>query len=698
MTHLQNDELLVEIDDASGALRAVTDRKSSIELVSEPRLAESFRLLVPIHDDGGSYVRGTDQMAASIVLRGTRADIHWEGPLRDTATREIDIAVSALIQLDGRRLSVRLTVVNRSQYRVAEVWYPVIGGVTGVGPRESTRMYVPENGFDWQDEKSFAEFVGRRWHPNAVPEYFFGYPGRLPMPWIDLYNAVLDTGVYIGCHDLDPRYKAVRLELLPGAGFGRDDPWPRDGELEDGEIPAGALISWTLFPHLDAGQTLETPTVAIEFHDGDWRHGAAIFKQWFRTHWPAPAGRPSWMRQEQAFQFTNFLHPEGRVLRRFEDIPRCAREGAQFGVTTLCVYGWNVGGAESHHPRYEPDPRLGTWRDLQIAIRECHKIGVRVIFLVNLQPVDVLIPEFESEYARYVSRDANGYAWPSGYGFATLAARMDIDRRPQVFASPAYPEFRQRIISQVCRLADIGADGAHIDKLAWAEVKLAFNSDLHGGVDQVEWRGILDAMSEMLEACRAINPEFCFSYEGAWDRLMQYTDANWAWHEPWKLDHVAIQRLVFSEWLCCLAVYQPFDFNVVSNAIRQGFQLMVAPNVFTASLGERPWGKIGEYIREALAIRNRLKSTIYLGEFEGETGALLDKDDYLAYGVHLNPESGRRACVIANFSDAVKETVFKFDDNHSNVAVHAPFAESEFLQLPTLLSIPPERFVVVEQR
>ena len=54
----------------------------------------------------------------------------------------------------------------------------------------------------------------------------------------------------------------------------------------------------------------------------------------------------------------------------------------------------------------------------------------------------------------------------------TLGARIGITRRPMVKASPSFPEFREIIVRQMRRLAEIGADGVHIDKLAWGDFVL----------------------------------------------------------------------------------------------------------------------------------------------------------------------------------------------------------------------------------
>ena len=70
--------------------------------------------------------------------------------------------------------------------------------------------------------------------------------------------------------------------------------------------------------------------------------------------------------------------PEGNINYRFHQIPQLARDGLKYGVAALQIAGWQRGGHDNGYPYYEPDPRLGTWAELEEAIRQCHAMGVRV--------------------------------------------------------------------------------------------------------------------------------------------------------------------------------------------------------------------------------------------------------------------------------------------------------------------------------
>ena len=61
-----------------------------------------------------------------------------------------------------------------------------------------------------------------------------------------------------------------------------------------------------------------------------------------------------------------FLLPEGNVILKFADIPRWAEDARTYGVNTVMISGWNVGGHDNQYPNCTPDPKLGTW-DVELA-------------------------------------------------------------------------------------------------------------------------------------------------------------------------------------------------------------------------------------------------------------------------------------------------------------------------------------------
>lgn len=738
---IENERYTLDLDDRNGAITGLRDRAGDLDLITSPRLvhtgylpAGSFKLLLPLPGTEANYILGRDQVLTGIreipagedaACRG--AILTWSGPLTGAPARgdlpcgRFDLDVTATIRLQEDTVTFQLQVTNRTRFKLAEVWFPILGGITGVGPREQTRALIPLAGTTANPDL-FQNFHGMVELGTPAPECSYSYPGRMPMPWLDFYNPVAGRGVYFGCHEGAARSKALWLALYPGLGHGRRDNWPRADEVapetysaapcKDGAFsgePVGLAISWINFPYTPPAETFEGPEVVLRCHDGDWHEAARYYRSWFAAAYNTPscnyalADAPkSWIHQEMAFQNTMFLLPEGNILWTFRDIPRWAAAAAECGVRSLLISGWNVGGHDNHYPMYEPDPRLGTWEELADGIRACHRLGCKVYFFVNLQPVDVDTDWYRRELQRYRSMDPWGVSVKMGWGMGTLAARMGLTKRSVVWCSPSIPEFRRIIVSQMARLASIGADGLHLDKLAWGDVLLDFNPELKVSPDRATWEGILQAVDEILSECRALNPDFAISYEGLWDRLLPYSDVVWAWHNPGDSDHTAAFKYAFPQWIPGLSISQPYDYNVVNTAVRYGYQLFIGPAHYTSSLGSRPMRALAWYIKEVLTMRQALKEFIYLSEFLDVEEAQVACGSDIRFNTHRNRATGQRACVLANYGESVQTATIAFTDSApartreaGQALVYRPGCTPEPVGLPITLAIPAERLAVV---
>jgi hypothetical protein len=356
------------------------------------------------------------------------------------------------------------------------------------------------------------------------------------------------------------------------------------------------------------------------------------------------------------------------------------------------ISGWNVGGHDSHYPDYTPDPRLGTWNDLEDAVEACHALGVRVLFFANIQYVDCSTDWYRRELHRYRMMTAKGQTNALGWGMGSLGARMGYTCPPNSKCDPAFPEFRRIIVEQMVRLAEIGADGVHFDKVHGGDMD--FNPALSLAPDRAEPTGIIECMEETLEACRKVRPDFCLSVESHWDRLLQYCDAWWLWFDM--LDHVPVMKYTFPEFLPTFPVVQPWDYNNVNNAVRYGYQILVGPVRFSASMADDQSRPISRYIREVIRIREELEDTIFFGECLDTMEARVAPARLLRYGTFRNPETGQRACVLVNLGVEPVCTNVTFEEPCAQTArIYKPFEDVTDEALGTAITVPGERLAIV---
>jgi len=699
---LENSAYAIALDSASGIIVSLWDKKSGVNLITEPRLADNFRLLIPLRDLEANYILGREQRLTRYEKGPDRLTLTWQGPLTNPRGR-FDVAVTMTILLTAMAVEFSLEVHNQTPHDIAEVWYPILGGFTGIGRRQDCREMIPVAGHS-SNTNLFHTFEGRSAAGGlGIPyaEVIYAYPAPMPMPWISLYNTKLNRALYFACHDRVCRYKAVRFELHPGIGSRRyGGNWPRGEEIDAASTPCGLRLHWAHFPYTKPQQSFSGPAVVLQFLDGDWHDAARLYRQWYESQFPILSPTSNWMRQKPAFVDTMFLLPEGNVVLKFRDIPQWARNAADFGVTSVLISGWNVGGHDGSYPEYEPDPRLGTWDDLKQGIRACHQMGVHVFFFANIQPVRVDTDWFKRELHRYTARDKWGVDYEGmGFGMGTLGARLGFTRVPLLGECSGIPAYREMLVGKMQKLAAIGADGLHIDKL-WPERGLDFNPLSTLSPDQATSVGRLLALEEILRACRAINPEFALSTECAWDRTLAYSNVAWAWHNN-AADHVPVMKFTFPEWFPGMAAPQPFDTTAVNNAVRYGYQIFLGPGNYVApeSLAYPPMRQLSAYVREVLQVLEPVKDTVTLGEFLDTLSVQFEGPEEMQYSVFRNPRTGKRACVVVNMGESSsRATVKGFDGSGGGeVEIRQPFICPHPAHLPVEVEIPSERFVIVAE-
>jgi len=699
----ENELYRVELDRRNGVIRRVLDKAGGMDLIGEPRLAENFRLLLPLPGLHANYICGVEQDPPAIERTPEGLLLHWDGPLRN-AHGKFNLDVTMRIEFVGGAIHFPIAVRNGTPHRLAEVWYPILGGFKGLGEGEArleTQALVP-HGFTQRTGQLLRDFQPAGESLGCLcPEQAFSYPGHMPMPWCSFYHGGLGRGFYFASHDPLPRARALRFTMAPGAATGRvGTSWPTAAER--GEMPAGITMNWAFFPYAKPGETFEGAPVVLQCHEGDWRRSAALYREWFTARFPLVDSRKHWLRRATEFMNTMFMLPEDNVNFTYADIPAWAKTAADFGLKSVQISGWQVGGHDRGYPHYEPEPRLGTWEELEAGVRACHQMGLRVYFFANVQPADITTEWYRKELHRYIIMDLWGNpVYYHGWGMGTLGARMGLTRVNSTDMNPAHPEVRDIIVRQITKLAQIGADGVHLDKL-FAH-PLDFNPRLEGGPDLAMHEGILRCVEELLEACRRINPEFCLSYENNWDRLMSYSDVCW-----WGTG-LSVMKEVFPQWAATTGITQPWAFNLVNAAVLGGHFIMVGPAYYTRAMDYEPMQALCAYVAEVARIRGELHEVLSRGRIVAAsaepfaraepvvnvTGPFAQAPD-ARWTVFQDVDTGRRAAVLGNLGVEPLEARVEFEGRAGREALlYQPFEEVRRAAEPARLLIPSERIAVM---
>jgi hypothetical protein len=285
---LENEHYRVEVSRANGAITRILDKTGNLELIREPRLAGNFKFTLPLPGQEpwetieANYLVGRDQALTAHDLQGPMLTLRWQR-LKSRSGAPYDVATTMGIALEKEAIRFTLRIENHTRYPLGEVFFPVLGGVTGLGHRsrelKSTKLVRPA-GTGITTADIFFLYPNLSGLGDQGPEQFSVYPKDLAEPWLEFFSPRPRRSVYLGAHDRDDRSLVLHLELLPGiAETPRwDGNWPRREELQG--QPAGVLLSFVHFAQHPAGKTYEAAPVVLQAHDGDWHAGQPIYRRW----------------------------------------------------------------------------------------------------------------------------------------------------------------------------------------------------------------------------------------------------------------------------------------------------------------------------------------------------------------------------------------------------------------------------------
>ncbi len=664
---LENGRCLVEVRRDNAAVTRVLDKGSRIELTSPRELAENFRLLLVLPDNSTSTILGKDQALSRVSRVADRLTLAWDGPMKDTAGKRHKLAARMGLKLVGGELQFTFHLDNGTAGKVREVRYPMIGGLGKFGQPGKTGdgvLWIPTSVPRTKEMNS--PFGAMQW----------AYPGEANMAFCCIQSAAAKKSLYFAAHDQIARYKVYRFEEHGGDGAK--------------DVAASVIHN----PFTPPGKSFDGSTVVVRVVDGDWRAAGRVYRAWFEKTFGICKPADCWIRRQSFFLFTMFKLPEGTINLTFKDIPQWAKEAKDHGLGAVQISGWQVGGHDNGYPLYTPDPSLGTWQELEDGIKACHKLGLKVYFFVNYQPVMTDMEWYKKELSKYREwGDPGGsVTWNTGWPMGTLWGRMGHPKR-MTWADPSFPEFRKIIVDQFAKLAQIGGDGVHVDKMFPAAID--YNPNLPMSPDTGPWEGAILLTKEVMAACRKHNPDWAMSFECNWDRMLQFTGATW-----W-VGNQLITRQVFPENAEMLLIGSAYDYLAVNNAVRDGHVVMLGPYNMCRPLSWKPVEGLADYVKEVKRIRDGLADTVFLGEVLGHDGLRISGDPAggVAYNVFRNRATGKRACILTNSGmEAAKQSIQGFEgDATGEVRIHIPFQKTKVVKLPAEIDIPAERIVFVEE-
>lgn len=681
---MENEHFRVSVHPKSGVISSLYVKKNTTELVAEQRLASNFRINLQLKDNLANYIDGAEQNASSVLQKGNVITVSYSGMRSPIGVYKIDLTYT--ITLTGDQLSFRSKLVNREKDPVSEFWFPRIGGIQDFGQHREARLAVPTYNTECGHNLNlFKEFPGSRRLGSEGAEFSTDYM-YVTMPWWDIYDQKSDMGLYLGYHDTVCRVSTMHTYLMPDMS-GSNDAWLTK-ESASGK-PVGLVFSHVRYPFIKSGETLESGEFIVHAHRGDWHAGTQVYRKWFMAHFPFDHAN-SWLRKKRMWFSSIIYQPEDRIVTDFKGYDQWTKDANEYGITCHELIGWNNGGLERNYPMYTPEKKIGGNVEFKKLLASIKARGDKCLVFTNYNILDENTAWYKKNLNKYMAQNQYGkQAIGMGWGESTLLARKGLDVRYHVRAS-VVPGLRKILDDQFVQLVKDGAQGLQMDKVI-SGTSLDFNPLNSLKPDVALMEGLVDAIANLDQQCKKVDPEFEMAGESGIDRFLPYFPVT---YRNAKANAISSLRYVFPEWTSAIHVFYPRDFRGVNSALLSGAVVCVEPEEYQGSLKQPVYKELAEYLRETDRIRAELNDLIFMAKFYDNQGAFINEINSagsLLYKVHGHNTTDQRTIVVANNRAAATNYTWKFlHKDVKQALLYAPFEKVRTVNQGDTLTIKAE--------
>lgn len=624
-TDVSNGQIAIRFDPATGSLVGLRNLLTGTELIAEPRLGESFRLLIPLPGYVANYAYGTEQPPPAIELREREAVLRW--PEVTTSNGRFAVGVTMRWRLDDAAYAT-VEIDNRSEHVVEEVWGPIIGGFQGVGDPARTVLLPDDTRDPWRTFRDEAPNWGYPWPCRVI-----WYPRAMGMQYLELHNG--DEGLYVASHDSSGQVTGFHLEKQPYTD-------PCNGWIPPG-VASGIHVAITKHPFVRPGARWMSAPAVIWPHRGDWHAGADRYRAWALT-WMRLAQPSGWVRDFAGWQHTIMYTQSDALHHRFADVPALAATAKSYGFPCVNLVGFHTGGIERGYPDFSPEPLLGGEEGLRAAIAAAHQQDVRVVLFSKNNRAHANLPRFKSDLIRLATKDRDGEVIQNAYGYDTLDTRIIHQSRGRyAVMCPAVREWQDLIIAETLKMARLGADGTQYDQICSAPILCYDATHNHNPGDALAV-GNYSFLDRLQAALAAENLDFVLAGEEPWDALYQWLQIGYCRHKG-PLEESRMRKYTFPETIQTVLA-DMHDYDRVNRALLLGYPLDFEIKRWRGSLADAP--DLARYAQTTAAIRRELAPHLMRGAFRDRFDA--EVAGRVEYGVHRG-DDGSVAVVLVNDGD-----------------------------------------------
>ena len=324
-------------------------------------------------------------------------------------------------------------------------------------------------------------------------------------------------GLYFGSHDtsLQQTWHGLRT-------------YPDEGEIGHTTTDFKHLeAGFYRYPNAMCGDSWSNDASVVVPYKGDWTTTSRIYRQWADTWWHhAPV--PQWVQDMTGWQRIIFKHQYGEYLRKYTDLPgRIADVGESVGCNATLAFGWWKEGMDNGYPNYTIDDTQGGEDAWKQAIADYRAKGNRLLLYYNGRLIDVESDFYRSGGGSQVAnKDNTGREFTEHYKFTGEGTTLGYyDSRTFVIADMSKRLWRDQLVAWADRAMSYGADAVFYDQLGVAEEFPNWDLSREYPVQDI-FTGAYkaDALREIRDHIKAINPEFALGTEWLSDCTSQFCD------------------------------------------------------------------------------------------------------------------------------------------------------------------------------
>ncbi len=685
---IEDDDVRVGFDAVSGALVEFVNKHTGWAIQQSPELAQSFRLFAPTPSRSYNPVLGSRNKLASIVRSpdGRSVTLTWSS-LESEYRGRLDITLVGKVSIAGPEVKFEMNLKNNSGWTISSVDWPIVGALSKPEPASSMQRMALQYG-SAVEIPLYPDFENERGY------YGTNYPIQMGE---GRYTLVLagNQGLYLGTHDTSSREMTrYTFEAEPGYTNSFDERLAADGTVSG--HTSRIVASMEHFPFVPSGQSMDLAPIVLSAFQGDWHHGADVYRRW-RATWFHPPVTPPWAEGVNSWQQIQINSAEDDLRTPYRDLPQRAAQAAAAGVNAIQLVGWNSGGQDRGNPSHDTDPRLGTWSDLKEAIAKIQAMGVRVILFNKYTWVDTSTPEYEGGLKDHVAHDPNGLPYLfHGYEYQTPEQLADINTRRLAVACTPDPFWQNLSAVEFRKSIALGASGILYDEVQH-----------HGGANYCFFHKDGQLVAESLWAGDSMlgqrfrdivkstvgEQNFLMAGEDPYDLETRYYSLSYFRITP---GHIPTDRYDAPFVPIMIAVTGFDDREMINEALRYRYIISYEPFNFKGNLSDFPLTL--SYGRKIDAFRRRYQDYLWNAQFRDDQDArvTVNGKPYLSFSTFLRSD-GKQAVVVVNPGGAPIKATVRLQGSDRTIAWASP-DDPELHPFAGTVEVPGSSAVVVMER